>query len=246
MQKTEEEWKTIPHTFGRYSISTLGQIKSHDTFAMRIHSGCKQSVFYKGKMLKPTLGKNGYYYVSIVRENGKQKCYIHRLMLETFVGDRPNMEANHLSGIKTDNRLSNLEWVTGSGNMQHCVYTLNHVGRLAAPMRRVKRLDDGTIYPSISAAARSQGVSANKIKFACEHKTLIDGSFWKIIDIPGKPTELVERAKRPVLCVETGKIYESLTEAAKDVGRCVSALSQVLSGKSHVCAGYHWRYADGD
>lgn len=172
MQKTEEEWKTIPHTFGRYSISTLGRIKSYDTFATRIHSGRKQSVLYNGN--------------------------------------------------------------------------LNHVGRLAAPMRRVKRMDDGTIYPSISAAARSQGVSVNKIRLACEHETLIDGSLWEIIDSPGKPTELVERAKRPVLCVETGKIYESLTEAAKDVGRCISAIAQVLSGKSHVCAGYHWRYADGN
>ena len=241
-----EKWKIIPSTNGRYSISTMGRIRSHDVTITRMRKGRVQPVHLKGRMMKPVLGKNGYYYVSLVRDGEKKKYYIHRLMLETFIGNEPDMEVNHKNGVRSDNRLSNIEWVTGKGNMQHCVYTLGHTGRLAAPMRRVKRMDDGTMYPSISAAARSQGVSANKIRSACEHKTLIDGSLWKIIDSPGEPTELIERAKRPVLCVETGKKYESLTKAAKDVGRCISALSQAISGKSHVCAGYHWRYADGD
>lgn len=240
---TNEKWAHIPNTSGRYSISTLGRICSHDVTITRINQGHEQNIRFKGRMLKPTLGKNGYYYVSLVRNNEKKKYYVHRLVLETFIGSKPDMEANHKNGICTDNRLLNLEWVTGKGNMQHCVYTLGHLGRLTAPMRRVKCLETGKVYPSISAAARSQGVTPRKIWSASEHGKQVNGYHWKVIDAPGKPSELIEQMKKPVMCVETGVVYGSLTEAAEDVERCVSAISLAISGKSHVCAGCHWRFA---
>lgn len=238
-----EKWATVPKTQGRYSISTMGRIRSHDTVIVRMNQGHKQSILLKGRVLKPTLGNNGYYYVSLVRDGEKKKYYIHRLMLETFVGDEPNMEVNHKNGVRSDNRLSNLEWVTGKGNMQHSVYTLGHTGRLAASMRRVKCVDTGKVFPSISAAARSQNVSPSRMKAACDNKTPIRGREWVILDKPNKTGPLVEQSRKPVLCVETGEVFRSLTEAAENVDRCISALSQAISGKSHSCAGYHWEWA---
>lgn len=242
---TNEIWKEIPNTGGRYSISILGRIRSHDATYIRANNGHEQLVHKKGKILKPTLGKNGYYYVSLRRNNGKKKYYIHRLMLETFVSDEPNLEVNHKSGVRTDNRLSNLEWVTGKGNMQHCVYTLGHTGRLTAPMRRVRCVESKTVYPSIALAARSAGVSYKVMVAACNGQKPINGTYWRFVDGPAESSEMIELNKRKVECIETGDVYESLTEAAEDVGRCISAISQALSGKSHSCAGCHWRYADG-
>lgn len=49
--------------------------------------------------------------------------------------------------------------------------------------------------------------------------------------------------RKPVVCVETGEVFESISAAAKSVGRTYSTLSEARkSGKT--CGGYHWKYAE--
>ena len=55
--------------------------------------------------------------------------------------------------------------------------------------------------------------------------------------------KIAESSKKKVLCVETGKIYNSVVEAAKDVGVSRPAISHILIGKYETSAGFHWRYA---
>jgi hypothetical protein len=71
--------------------------------------------------LKPSL-INGYPVVWI-RQNGEGKVIeVHRLILEAFIGPRPEgMECCHRNGIKTDNRLSNLEWNTHKENTRYAI-----------------------------------------------------------------------------------------------------------------------------
>lgn len=45
---------------------------------------------------------------------------------------------------------------------------------------------------------------------------------------------------KPVLCIDTGLIYASLTDAAEDVGVTVTALSNCLRGKTNSCKGMSW------
>ncbi len=52
-----------------------------------------------------------------------------------------------------------------------------------------------------------------------------------------------EELRKPVKCLETGKIYKTMTEAAKSINRDVQALSRCLKGGlKRTCAGYHWKY----
>lgn len=50
------------------------------------------------------------------------------------------------------------------------------------------------------------------------------------------------RAKRKVMCVETGIIYTSATEAAKSVNGKQGALSTVCRGERNIYKGLHWKY----
>jgi hypothetical protein len=67
--------------------------------------------------LRQYIHRNKYLCVS-VRVNGKRASYcVHRLILETYVGPRPQgMECLHGPGGKHDNRLSNIRWGTHAEN----------------------------------------------------------------------------------------------------------------------------------
>ena len=58
-------------------------------------------------------------------ENGMQrKVMVHALVLESFIGlPHDGHEGNHRNGVKHDNRLSNLEYVTRSENARHAFLT---------------------------------------------------------------------------------------------------------------------------
>ena len=70
------------------------------------------------KVIKQRERKNGYMQV-LLRENGKYKTVlVHRAVLSAFQG-RSDKYVNHINGIKTDNRLDNLEYVTPLENALH-------------------------------------------------------------------------------------------------------------------------------
>lgn len=51
---------------------------------------------------------------------------------------------------------------------------------------------------------------------------------------------------KAVICIETGTLYSSITEAAESIGVTSKAISKVLRGKSKTSGGYHWKYAEGN
>lgn len=75
---------------------------------------------YRERWLKPNIDAQGYMKI-LLTKNGKQITQrMHRLVAQAFIPNPENKpEVNHKSGIKTDNNINNLEWVTSSENMQH-------------------------------------------------------------------------------------------------------------------------------
>lgn len=77
-------------------------------------------------------------------QNGVNKKYnIHKLVAETFIPKNNNyydryLEVNHINGIKTDNRVENLEWCTRSENLLHAYK--NKLARNTEKQRNTVRL----------------------------------------------------------------------------------------------------------
>lgn len=108
-----ETWSAIPGYEGWYEVSSLGQVRSV-TRTVKTQRGQR---IYQGRILKQYITLNGYAMVQMRRMGVSQKCLVHRLVLQAFVGDAPDgMECCHLNDVRADNRLANLRWDTHKAN----------------------------------------------------------------------------------------------------------------------------------
>jgi hypothetical protein len=76
----------------------------------------------------------GYLYSRVWSGDNTTSFTIHRMLAHIFlpVNNIPNAVVNHINGIKTDNSISNLEWVTVADNVRHSIRTgLQHINKPA-------------------------------------------------------------------------------------------------------------------
>ena len=108
MRDTQEKWKPIEETGGKYSVSNMGRVRNNNT----------------GNVLKPVDYGKGYTKVNL-RYGGKEhNRQVHRLVAIAFIPNPENKpQVNHKNGVHDDNRVVNLEWVTGEENRRHAYDT---------------------------------------------------------------------------------------------------------------------------
>ena len=105
-----EQWKEIPD-FPGYEVSDQGRVRSYWRHRQAIIEPTPQ------RFMKPQVNHAGYLYVGINREGRRYVRPIHLLVLEIFVGFRPQgYQACHNDGKRTHNYSYNLRWDTPKNN----------------------------------------------------------------------------------------------------------------------------------
>lgn len=114
----QEEWRDIviekngvvyDYT-GLYQVSNLGRVKT-------LGKGKTQK---KDKILKTKPSKNGYVIVNLYKEGNRTAFYIHRLVATMFIPNPNNLaEVNHISEIRHENHVENLEWCDREYNTKY-------------------------------------------------------------------------------------------------------------------------------
>lgn len=112
----DETWRPVLGFEGIYEVSDRGRVRSVERVAVR-SNGRPHTV--RSKMRSAKRLRKGHLAVTLVKDGQLYNRTVHRLVLESFVGLRPEgMMCRHLNGDPADNRLENLAWGTASENQQ--------------------------------------------------------------------------------------------------------------------------------
>jgi hypothetical protein len=104
----KEIWEPVPGYTEYYAVSSWGRVKRIDNLARR-----------KDGVLKVQYN-DGYTRISFNIKGESKGFYVHYLVALAFIGPRPNgLVINHKDGIRDNNRVENLEYVTQSRNVKH-------------------------------------------------------------------------------------------------------------------------------
>jgi len=108
-----EEWRPVVGYEGWYEASNHG----------RIRRVCPGRSTHSGFILTPRSAGNRYggVKVRLHKDDGGKQFSVSRLVALAFLPGVKGKEVNHRDGDRENNKLSNLEWVTASENIQHSV-----------------------------------------------------------------------------------------------------------------------------
>lgn len=181
----EEVWKDIPNFEGIYEVSNLGNVRSR-TRIIECRNGQRLTKY--GCVIKGNITLNGYRMVDLQKGGKRHMKLVHRLVAIVFIPNPYNFpQVNHKNENKLDNRMTNLEWCTGSynstyNNLQERRYSAGG-GRRKRPVEQLtKEGKHIATFQSIKEASLATKCQPTSIIQVCSGKFKTSlGYKWKYL-----------------------------------------------------------------
>lgn len=159
----KEVWKDVEGYEGLYQVSIFGNLYSS----------------YVKRKLQLSLDEYGYKQVILVKNGVRKRHLLHRMVAQAFIPNPENKpQVNHIDENKTNNNVSNLEWVTSKENINHGTRTERQIytQRIIQKSRPVI-CSNGVIYRSTREASRLLGLDNSSLNKVLKGKRKTVGGF---------------------------------------------------------------------
>lgn len=195
------EWRRVAGYEDSYEVSSTGQVRSLD----RNVSKGTYIIHRKGKLLKPLQDFAGYFYVCLANSGKQKQKFIHVLVAEAFL-PKPNykVEVNHKDGDKSNNDVSNLEWVTHRYNIDHSFALGLNKGFSNDHMRELSKIGNRI------------SIERSSIAVLCESDGLAFSSQNAADRFYGHPIGTLSSVLRRSNSTFRGRLFRKLLDSEKD------------------------------